>query len=274
MFRFILRPLRRRYGEEKNYYQTIYSLLGFVPDNIELYKLALIHRSASVLLPDGQSANNERLEFLGDAILESVVSDYLYIEFPDFTEGELTKIRSRIVSRTSMDEIARKMGFSECVVTNNNGFYSNKHLCGNALEATIGAMYLDRGYEFTNRYVIGNILSKYLDMGDMSSNDTDHKSRLIEWCQKSRRNIEFITQSAHDATLQKPRFVCTLRIDSMEFGHGDGQSKKEAEQMAAGITIALLNDETSEAFMDAIDEISEDLNSNKVTYESRQESNG
>lgn len=267
MFRFILRQLRRRCGKDRDYYQTIYSLLGIVPDNIELYKLALIHRSASILLPDGQPVNNERLEFLGDAILESIVSDYLYITFPEHTEGKLTQMRSRIVSRISMDCIAQRMGFESAVVSNNNGFYSNKHLCGNALEAAIGAMYLDKGYDFTNRYVIDDILTKHVDLTDMTSNDTDHKSRLIEWCQKSRRNIEFVTQPTRNATLQQPRFESIARIDGIELGKGEGQSKKEAEQMAAGVVMALMNDQTSEAFMDAIDEFSDDITSKTGLYE-------
>ena len=261
MFEFIKRPLRRRFGKNKAFYRTIHSLLGITPDNIDLYKLAFIHRSASVTLPDGTLANNERLEFLGDAILEAVVSDFLFIEYPEQTEGFLTQLRSRIVSRISLDELARKIGIDNLIVANFNGAYAHKHLCGNALEALLGAIYLDKGYNFTNRFVINNLLANHLDVGDMSHTESDFKSRLIEWCQKSKREINFRTVHDSGSTMQHPKFHCTIIIDGIELGHGDGASKKEAEQKAAFSVTQIISDEVGDYFLDTIDISMEKYNS-------------
>ena len=116
MFDFLLRPIRRRYGKDREFYAAIDDMFGFIPNNIELYKLALIHKSASVELEDGSHINNERLEFLGDAVIESVTSDYLFIEYPEYDEGRLTQLRSKIVSRQSLNGIAKKLGLSPAIV--------------------------------------------------------------------------------------------------------------------------------------------------------------
>ena len=131
-------------------------MFGFLPNNVELYKLALIHRSASVVA-DGRSINNERLEFLGDAVIESVTSDYLFIEFPDYNEGQLTQLRSKLVSRQSLNAIAREIGLDECVICNGSASASQKHIFGDAFEAMMGAIYLDQGYDFVNRLLINSI---------------------------------------------------------------------------------------------------------------------
>ncbi|MBQ2394165.1 MAG: ribonuclease III, partial [Alistipes sp.] len=122
-------------------------MFGFIPNNIELYKLALIHKSASQSI-GGHHINNERLEFLGDAVIESVTSDYLYIEFPDKNEGFMTQLRAKIVSRQSLNDIARKIGLDKYVVYNSGGNFTQKHIYGDAFEAMMGAVYLDQGYEF------------------------------------------------------------------------------------------------------------------------------
>ena len=151
MFDFILRPLRRNFGEDKMFFRAVDDMFGFIAHNIELYKLALIHKSASVVLEDGQHINNERLEFLGDAVIESVTSDYLFIEFPDKSEGFLTQLRSKMVSRQSLNAVAKRIGLDEYVITNSSHTASQKHIYGDAFEAMIGAIYLDQGYDFVNR---------------------------------------------------------------------------------------------------------------------------
>lgn len=251
MFSWITREFRRVFGKDPAY-RTIRALLGFTPDNVELYKVAFIHRSASVVLPDGNAVNNERLEFLGDAVLEAIVSDYLFIEYPEHPEGFLTQIRSRIVSRASLDGIAVRMGFEQHIVANFPDSGAYKHLYGNALEAIIGAMYLDKGYDFTNRYVI-DLLRQYVDMEDLSHTETDFKSRLIEWCQKSKRTIRF--QTAADAEAERqPQFLSKVIIDGIELGHGKGSSKKEAEQKAAwAVTQIVGNDDIGDFFMETVD---------------------
>ena len=134
MFDFILRPLRRRYGRDKQFYAAIDDMFGFIPNNIELYKLALIHKSASVELEDGSHVNNERLEFLGDAVIESITSDYLFIEFPEHDEGFMTQVRSKIVSRQSLNRIASEIGLDKYVISNAAGNITQKHIYGDAFD--------------------------------------------------------------------------------------------------------------------------------------------
>ena len=160
-------------------------MFGFIPNNIELYKLALIHKSASVELEDGSHVNNERLEFLGDAVIESVTSDYLFIEFPDRDEGFLTQVRSKMVSRQSLNRIASALGLDKHVISNAAGNTTQKHIYGDAFEAMMGAIYLDQGYDFVNRLLINKIFARHLSLDDVLQLETDFKSRLIEWCQKN-----------------------------------------------------------------------------------------
>ncbi len=219
-------------------------IFGVVPDNIELYKLALLHRSASVFLDDGTAINNERLEFLGDAILEAIVSDFLFIEFPSEDEGFLTQMRSKIVSRASLNELAARIGLTEHVVYNTNGNHSQRHLYGDALEAMIGALYLDKGYDFTNRLFINNIFRRHLDLNEITATEIDFKSRLIEWCQKSRRQITFDTAFSPRSTGTNPDFISRVLIDGIEMCYGHGHSKKEAEQNASFMLSELVTSDT------------------------------
>lgn len=253
MFRKTKRYFRSHFGKNKKFYSVIRELLGIIPDNIEIYKLALIHRSASVTMPDGTSANNERLEFLGDAILEAIVSDFLFVEYPDQTEGFLTRFRSRIVSRSTLDDIACGIGINDAIIANFNGAYSNKHLSGNALEALIGAIYLDKGYDFANRFVISFMLKNHIDFNATIETDRDFKSRLIEWCQKSKRTIHFRTVHDVDSTVQHPTFISTIVIDGIDMGHGTGGSKKEAEQIASYAVSLIVSDEISDYFLETLD---------------------
>ncbi len=182
-----------RWGRDREYYRLVRDMFGIRAHNIELYKLALMHRSASIDLDDGTHLNNERLEFLGDAVLEAIVSDYLFIEFPDKNEGFLTQVRSKIVSRTSLNDIAVRIGLDKHVIVQHNSNHIQKHLYGDALEAMIGAIYLDKGYDFTNRLIINDIIGRHLDLNQVTQIETDFKSRLIEWGQKHRLKVVFDT---------------------------------------------------------------------------------
>ena len=233
MFDYLKRTCRKHFGKDREFYVVVHNLLGITPDNIDLYKLALIHRSASVMLPDGNPANNERLEFLGDAVLETIVSDFLFIEYPEQTEGFLTQMRSRIVSRASLDDISSRMGIDKYIVANFNGTYSHKHLNGNAFEALVGAVYLDKGYDFTNRLIINHLLNRYIDLVDMTEQETDFKSRLIEWSQKNKRALSFDTVPSPLYTQKIPHFHTSVSIDGQPTGTGEGHSKKSSEQKAA-----------------------------------------
>jgi len=252
---FILRPLRRNFGRDKAYYRIIDAMFGFVPHNIELYKLALIHKSASLILEDGRPINNERLEFLGDAVIESVTSDYVFIEFPEQDEGFMTQLRSRIVSRQSLNALAVKLGLDKQVIAGAGAGLAQKHIFGDAFEAMMGAVYLDQGYEFVNRLLINNIFFRYLNIDELTRIDPDYKSRLIEWCQKGRHRIEFHSSRDEKSSPSHPSFSATVEIDGMKVGYGSGESKKEAEQQAAYSVAHAMNDEQCASLLDHYDRI-------------------
>jgi ribonuclease-3 len=238
-------------------------IFGVTPRNVELYKLALMHRSASVELADGTHLNNERLEFLGDAVLETVVSDFLFIEFPRASEGDLTRLRSKIVSRTTLNELAQSIGLDKHIIRQTAGASIQKHINGDALEAMIGAMYLDKGYNRVNSVLINNLFRRYLDLDNLISSETDHKSRLIEWCQKSRQSVNFSTQHDGQYTSRCPVFRSVVTIEGIEVGHGVGETKKEAEQCAAHAVFDALSDEAGDFILDNIDRISNNGEGNR-----------
>ena len=255
MFDFILRPIRRNFGRDKLYYSIIDDMFGFIPNNIELYKLALIHKSASVEL-GGRSINNERLEFLGDAVIESITSDYLFIEYPDYDEGKLTKLRSKLVSRQSLNAIAKKLGLDKHIICSRSISTTQKHLYGDAFEAMMGAIYLDQGYNFANRLLINNIYSENLSLEEVDETETDFKSRLIEWGQKNHHVVVFRTKGTAMGAGATRSFRCTVLIDNLEVGHGMGSSKKEAEQHAAQSVSYEPSDEEYARILDRLDKMS------------------
>lgn len=253
MLNFIRKPFRKRFGKNRHYYRILDDIFGVYPNNIELYKLALVHRSASLFTEDNVPVNNERLEFLGDAVLESIVSDYLFIEFPGEKEGFLTQMRSKIVSRSTLNNLCVRIGLAEHICSNSGVGFVQKHLYGDALEAMIGAMYLDKGYNYTNRLVINRILNTYLSLEEITVIETDFKSRLIEWCQKSKHTIRFSTGYGEGSTSQHPVFRSVAVIDELEVGYGIGESKKEAEQHAAFSVLKALDDATGDNILEMFD---------------------
>ena len=257
MFTFIKRYIRRNYGPDKQFFVAIDDMFGIVPHNIELYKLALIHKSASVELEDGSHINNERLEFLGDAVIESITSDYLFIEFPDRDEGFMTQLRSKIVSRQSLNRIASQIGLDRHVISHAAGNTSQKHIYGDAFEAMMGAIYLDQGYDVANRLLINDIYGRYLSIDEVLCSETDFKSRLIEWCQKNHYSIEFRTDQDHSTSSAHPGFISTVYVDGIAVGYGSGDSKKTAEQSAARSMSQsqtnALDDESSARILDKFD---------------------
>ena len=249
---FLLRPFKLRFGADKEYYRAIHNVFGICPDNIELYKLALIHKSSSIEV-HGHSINNERLEFLGDAVIESITSDYLFIEYPDYNEGQLTKLRSKLVSRQSLNAIACKLGLDKHIVCCRSINATQKHVFGDAFEAMMGAIYLDQGYNFANRLLINNIYSKRISLEEVDETETDFKSRLIEWGQKNHHTVVFRTKANQEKGGRD--FRCTILIDNLEVGHGIGTSKKEAEQRAAQSVSHEPSDEACARLLDRIDKM-------------------
>ena len=254
MIDFILRPIRRNFGRNKSYYRLIDDMFGFIPNNIELYKLALVHKSASIDV-GGRAINNERLEFLGDAVIESITSDYLFIEYPDYDEGKLTKLRSKLVSRQSLNAIACKLGLDKQIVCCRSVNATQKHVFGDAFEAMMGAIYLDQGYNFANRLLINNIYATKLSLDEVDETETDFKSRLIEWGQKNHHTVVFRTKGTPTGAGATRSFHCTVLVDNLEVGHGIGSSKKEAEQRAAQSATYEPSDEECARLLDRLDKL-------------------
>ena len=255
MIDFILRPIRRNFGRNKSYYRLIDDMFGFIPNNIELYKLALVHKSASIDV-GGRAINNERLEFLGDAVIESITSDYLFIEYPDYDEGKLTKLRSKLVSRQSLNAIACKLGLDKQIVCCRSVNATQKHVFGDAFEAMMGAIYLDQGYNFANRLLINNIYATKLSLDEVDETETDFKSRLIEWGQTNHHTVVFRTKGTPTGAGATRSFHCTVLVDNLEVGHGIGSSKKEAEQRAAESATYEPSDAEVARMLDKLDRIS------------------
>lgn len=210
-------------------------ITGLKPGNTKMYELAFIHRSASIHLPNGEIINNERLEYLGDAIIDAVVSDYLFRYFPGKDEGFLSKVRSRIVKRKNLNWLAEKIGIPSMLVSHtehNNGI---KHIYGDALEALIGAIYLDKGYVKTRKFIVNRLIKKHVDMDTLINLESDFKSRVIEWAQKERKDICFESQEIYQDHAKVPVFISHIKLGDVCLGEGTGTSKKEAEQSAAEI---------------------------------------
>lgn len=209
------------------------SQMGFVPRNKGLYRLALLHKSASKLTSNGVVLNYERLEFLGDAVLGAIVAELLYKFFPNQDEGFLTRVRSNIVSRESLNDLAIHIGLDKDVVAKSD-ISHNKHIYGDVFEAFIGAIFLDQGFDHTRRFIEKFIFPNYFDIKGLVAQDKNYKSRLIEWGQKNKIVLQFNTV---DTNNRRNRFRCTISIGEEEKGKGYGTSKKEAEQNAAKLVI-------------------------------------
>ncbi|TNE78675.1 MAG: ribonuclease III [Bacteroidetes bacterium] len=221
------------------------TLLGFKPGNKALYEQAFRHNSyvnpGNVQVDGVQS--NERLEYLGDAVLDLVVAEMLFMTYPTKGEGFLTETRSKIVSREKLADLAIKMGLDE-MIQYGKGLGKNRQvmrsLAGNALEALIGAIYLDKGYNFTKELVIQKILKNYLDMNELVQVEVNFKSRLIEWTQKQKKDVEFVMLEEKLNGRHKT-YVMEVRVDGETMGNGEDFSKKKAEQLAARIACERLN---------------------------------
>jgi ribonuclease III len=219
--------------DKREFGSRLRKILGFKPGNLRLYEIAFIHRSASYKLPDGQRINNERLEYLGDAILDAILSDYLFEKFPEASEGFLTKIRSRIVNRDVLNQLSVSMGINKILVSNISASNTTRNLYGDALEALIGAVFIDKGFHKTKKLFLKNVFNKYLNLASIVNTDTDYKSLVFEWVQKNKANLIFTYSEEYDFDTRKSVFSTVLFINREEFGKGQGISKKEAEQEAA-----------------------------------------
>lgn len=219
--------------DKREFSSRLKKLLGFRPGDSRIYEIAFIHRSASLTLEDGQKINNERLEFLGDAVLDAILSDYLFEKYPDANEGFMTKIRSRIVNRDILNQLAVSMGIDKILISNISSSHTTKHLYGDALEALIGALFIDKGFRKTKKLFIKKVLDRYLDLDKIIKTDNDYKSLVFEWVQKKKASLSFTYNEEYDFQLRKSVFSTVLCIDHSVYGRGQGASKKEAEQEAS-----------------------------------------
>ena len=223
----------------KEPYLSIYKIVGFYPDNIQLYKQAFLHKSQSIEDDEGIWLNNERLEFLGDAILSAVVADIVYKHFQNKREGFLTNTRSKIVSRDSMNRIGLSLGIDHLLRYSINVHAQheahNSNMLGNALEALIGAIYLDQGFDACYRFIDDVLIKKHIDIDKISETEVNFKSNLIEWGQKNRLPISFeIIESFQDEQSNPVFQTAAVLVETGEhIGIGIGYSKKESQQNAA-----------------------------------------
>lgn len=216
-------------------------MLGFSPGNLALYRKAFTHSSAANQAKDRgeEKESYERLEFLGDAILSAVIADFLFKKFPYKDEGFLTKMRSRIVSRQQLGRLAHKFGLDKMIEAENGVAGRSSSIYGDAFEALMGAIYLDKGYPFTAAFIRGSIIKYHLDIDEIESVDTDYKSKLIEWAQKNKRDLKFKLVEEKGVGPQK-LFVVEACVDGSGVGQSENFSKKKAEQEAAAIAIVSL----------------------------------
>lgn len=240
MFKQIYKQIRLLQHTGKEPYLSIYKMIGFYPDNIQLYEQAFLHKSSSIEADDGKWLNNERLEFLGDAILDAIVADVVYKYFPNRREGFLTNTRSKIVQRETLNRIAIELGIDKMMVYSAKLNTHNNHMYGNALEALIGAIYLDLGYRKCSRFIREIIIKKYINLEQIARKEVNFKSSLIEWSQKNKIEITFELIENFIDHEGNPVFQTAVCLGDMQIGIGIGYSKKESQQNAAKMAIKKL----------------------------------
>jgi len=219
--------------DKREFSLRLYKILGFKPRNLRIYEMAFIHRSATHILNDGTKINNERLEYLGDAILDAILSEFLFEHYPDSNEGELTKLRARLVNGEHLNKLAQSLGINNLLISHINKNVPTRHLYGDALEALIGSVFLDKGYKKTKDFILRHILNNYIDLDTLMNTESDYKSQVFQWVQKLNKQIIFNYIEDYDFNNKKSVFNTVLRIDHEIFGEGTGSSKKEAEQKAS-----------------------------------------
>lgn len=231
------------FSPERQYIRSLKNILGFLPGNINLYRLAFRHKSAANSVINGLKNSNERLEFLGDAVLGAIIADLLFKKFPYRDEGFLTEMRSKIVNRNFLNQLSRKIGLGELIEfegRTSNQYIKQSSLYGDAFEALIGAIYLDKGFQFTQSFIISRIVKNHVDIDQLERTETNFKSKLIEWCQRNGKEVVF-EQIESPAEEKGKLFSVKVLIASEEYGFGQDFTKKNAEKIAAEKACLALN---------------------------------
>jgi len=238
------KPVQFTLSSDKQLKCAIKNIFGYRPGNIFLYRLAFLHKSATQESMNGVKVNNERLEFLGDAILDAVIADYLFKTFPTKDEGFLTEMRSKIVSRTTLNKLSQKMGIDNLIQLENGSGSQFRSFKGDAFEALIGALYLDKGYDFTNKIILERIIKHYFNLDDLVNQEVNFKSKVIEWAQREKKQVAFNVMD-EVGTGYKKQYIVELLVDSKALAIGQDYSIKGAEQNAAEKGWQKINSENS-----------------------------
>lgn len=280
MLQNIIDRIRLPFRKDKELISALYDIIGFYPHKVAYYKLALMHKSlghrstAEDLIDDekskkygkksdkskfkgkdnkkglGRKLNNERLEFLGDAILDAIVGDIVYHQYPGKPEGFLTNTRSKLVQRETLGKLAQQMGLSKLILSSGRSASHNSYMGGNAFEALFGAIYLDRGYDACYKFWEERILGRYLNIDKVAYKEVNFKSKLIEWSQKNRIKMEFRLEEQTKDSNGSPMFSYTVVLETIDGENGTGYSKKESQQHASEKTLRKLK--SDHAFLDSI----------------------
>ncbi len=242
--------IRLFFREDRESYLCFYKILGFLPGDLSIYEQALLHKSSSVKSDKGRLLNNERLEFLGDAILDAVVADIVYNKFDGKREGFLTNTRSKIVQRDTLNKLAVEIGLDKLIKSSAKSSSHNSYMCGNAFEALIGAIYLDKGYEACKHFMECRIMDRYLNLDKIARKEVNFKSKLIEWSQKNKYTVSFELIEQFLDHNSNPVFQTEVLIEGIFGGSGIGYSKKESQQNAAQIALKKIRNDIE--FMESV----------------------
>lgn len=242
--------LKLPFHQEKELYSSLQKIMGFYPNNIAYYKQALLHKSMGQRNEKGRLVNNERLEFLGDAMLDAVVGDIVFRRFDGKGEGFLTNTRSKVVQREMLNRLALEMGITDLIQQHSNNSTHNSYIGGNAFEALVGAIYLDQGYDACMRFMEKKVLTDNINLNDVAYKEVNFKSKLIEWSQKHRVELEFRLMSQDKDKQGSPFFVTTVFLEGVQGETAKGFSKKESHQLAAKLTLQQLKKKPQ--FIDAV----------------------
>lgn len=258
MLRNKIDEIRLLFRKDRESYLCFYRILGFYPHDIRVYEQALLHKSTSLRSEKGRPINNERLEFLGDAILDAIVADIVYQHFDGKREGFLTNTRSKIVQRETLNKLAVEIGLDKLIKSAARSSSHNSYMYGNAFEAFIGAIYIDRGYKRCKAFVEEKIITPYIDLDKLSRKEVNFKSKLIEWSQKNKVEVSFELIEQFLDKESNPVFQTEVLVERVSAGTGAGYSKKESQQNAA--QMALKKIKSNPDFLASIEEAKALLN--------------
>ena len=231
------KSLRYLFAKKDSLIFRIKEITGFFPNNIRLYEQALTHKSAAKQDKQGHTIDNERLEYLGDAVLDTVLADFLFKKFPYENEGFLTQMRSKVVNRKQLSILSKSIDLDKLVKIGKTNRNIHSSIYGNAFEAFIGAIYLDKGYDKTSKYIIDDILKHHIDINKLKNTESNYKSVLLELTQKENQLISFRTVENPN---RENTFISSVILDGKEYEQAMGRSKKEAEQNASFITLKVI----------------------------------